>query len=610
MKDKAISLLASILIGGLVLGIVYGNRFERFDIPFNYGVKDFSNLSIWPDVKGDRASQESFDHIDLPLALLGAKLTAESSYYEGTERLNFPFGFTPIDFPVVGNRGNALLLQTIATFLREPGQILNMFTILSFGFVLLAGWWVLSRITRSMALTVVGAVTIAFLPMHFATEQNFTANYSTMVLGCGLVYRLASKRRVPLTEILITAISLSVFGFYWNLFTLVLLVSALLCAWVLDSREQLCQLFSASAIVLISNFVMFGVDLLPSALFWRRNGVVEGIARLPGFVDSWPFRMLDGLVGPVWTSTVPYFLRRDFFVRGSQQVGEGIYTYGPYGAVALVIALLSLRAAGRNRGRNSNDFFSTNLLVHLLLVTIPLWVGISGFAHLPGVFGLTTVKSWERFQIPAAILSIFVLIAFLDSYPSSRLRRTRTVFVSCSLVLGIIAAVPWTNFRDSEASTRRWDSHSSFFQEVEDRVGSGPVFWLPVELYPEGGYIGDAPPYHSLYGYIFTETTSWNTAATRERYLRWQYDLLTLPTQLFVNRLSDFGFKGFVVDRLARGKGLPAGILDLARSNSLDVLHSRDNRFFFVDVEELFRSQVVERVVVNGVIMSDSEYPF
>lgn len=124
---------------------------------------------------------------------------------------------------------------------------------------------------------------------------------------------------------------------------LILLAVGLIVSWVSGLAAETKSFLRASIAILVSNAMMYDVDLSQSIRYWQKNGVVKGLARLPGVVISWPFRTLDGIVAPNWSKVNSLFARREFFVRGTSQVGEGIYTFSPYGAIALVFCLLCLR---------------------------------------------------------------------------------------------------------------------------------------------------------------------------------------------------------------------------------------------------------------------------
>jgi hypothetical protein len=579
-----------------------------FEVPFNYGNTGFENIPIWPQVGTDAPS---FDHIDLPLALIGAKLAKTQSYYSGTDFLNYPFGFTPKDFPVIGSRGNAAVLQALSWFADTPGVLLNLFTIFSYCAVFGAAWFVLRQLLDSQFLIYLGTLVITFLPMHFATEQNFTANYSSLILGIGLIAFLLRGDDVPLRLQVFVICLLAVFGFYWNLFVFVLALMFLVLCWLFAFDLQLKRLLPLVLASASSNVIMFLFDLAPSLSFWRQNGTVKALQRLPGFVDNWPFRLLDGLTAPNW-SWAPRLFQRSFFVRGSNLPGEGIYTYGPYGLTAFAISLFLIRKF-LQKGyvaefvRQHEGWF---LFAPAILLT-PVVVGISGIAHLPGVLGLTTVKSWERYQMTSAVMCVLVLVLFIER-GSALIQRSFVairLFATSSLVIGLVIALPIGAFWKTNVASARWFSAKTFFSELETLSPDGRVFWLPVELYPEGSTLGEAPPYHSIYGYVFTDSVRWTTAATRERYSRWQFDVIRLPADAFLNRLLDFGLTGLVIDHLSRPDLLPPGLLTLVTELKLRnlVLESRDERYSYIVLDSAIQSGLIKRSPRQGGILTDRE---
>jgi hypothetical protein len=116
-----------LLIG--VLTLVYGSRLTRLDVPIQFHAQTSltpgSNL-LWRSIPNSENHSVNFDQVDLPLALSASKMTSEGSSSE-TLRLNYPFGYSSIDFPTLGDRGNTAVVSVLGLIFSDAALISNVF---------------------------------------------------------------------------------------------------------------------------------------------------------------------------------------------------------------------------------------------------------------------------------------------------------------------------------------------------------------------------------------------------------------------------------------------------------------------------------------------------
>lgn len=538
--------LLPVLVGFLsVIGallVVFGGRLAELEIPIHYGVE--SSLTpnqelLWRPVGSDASF--GFDQVDLPLSLTASRMMSEGSLGESS-RLNHPFGYDGAAFPVIAEWGNTILFRAILLVADDPAKSVNYFYLASFLVCYFLTYTLLNTALKSKWYRASAAVIFTLLPAHFGKEPFFFSNYWVSVLAVLLIIEIFDQPSIlKRKKIVIYSLILSGFGFYWCIFSLCFVALALVFSLIQHDRKRSGPLLEVFIAFLLSTSLTFAWSLKQSFSFVAEHGQVDRLRRLPSVVDSWPLRVLDGLVAPPYFQWFPQ-LSRDYFVRGSERVGEGLFTYGPYGFVALTLALGVVMRRNWPRANQSIYF------VALALLFSPLLMGVGGIAHLPGVFGLTTIKSWERAQVVLAFFSLVFLFMFLERIARKKLTKA---LIGSSLAVGLIVALPFGHFSKLSEARSRWESQSEFFGDLEESFPSSNAYWFPPEVYPEGPATLYAPPYSSLYGYIGTRSIRWTAGAITGLTGRWQTEKVGVDPLVFTNYLADQKIDLLVIDRFA-----------------------------------------------------------
>jgi hypothetical protein len=255
---------------------------------------------------------------------------------------------------------------------------------------------------------------------------------------------------------------------------------------------------------------------------------------------------------------VPEILHRSNFVP-SYDFGEGVYTFGPYGIVAIGAAiyyLIKLSGSSKNQNvSNSAELYLFSSLMVIICLSAPkggLLPAISGVVEIP-------IKSWERLETPLSLIAIMILGLMLTNveFAQKRARKMRSrfqflhVLVATTLGIGFLSAQPLGVFNNENAAVDRWDRERSFFQDIEQTYGNIRILQLPKMTFPEGPPVLGVPPYSDFIAHFHSDSLRLSAGEVVEATnFNFEFDL-SGSLKALVEKARLLSYEGLLFDRRA-----------------------------------------------------------
>lgn len=529
---------------------------------------------------------------DAPYYLMVVKGLLQHGSYLVNPSLGAPFGQDLADYPETTESLQFLGLRGLGAILRDAVLTVNVYFLLTFLLVGIASWFVLRRLGVSRPVAILVALLYSFLPYHFArgTANLLLSGYFMVPIAVLIMLWVLSDRPPFIKEgkgawrisfrsrsavaILLACAGLASTGPYYALFTVVLLTLAVAIS-ALTRRDW--RVVVSGGIVVIATMFVFGLNLLPSLVYWAENGRNDVVGKRGVSETEVNGLKVSQLVLPVDDHRIgPLADLQDKSVKFTtvpSERGQQLGVIGALGFVGLLAYTLSVLV--RRRGHASGPDADTDgdhdrgrapptpigarpdVLRRLGLLTVLAIVcgTVSGFSLIFAGVGLSQIRSWNRLSLFIGFFAL-IAVAFGLDWLLPRLPRWhgRAILagVVCVAVLaiGIFDQTTAANVPDYDKIEKAWNSDETFIHSIERELGPGAsVFQLPYVYFPEAGFYCRTGPYDQARGYIHGDSLRWSFGGMRGRETEWQEQVVRLEPEETLNGLVAVGFTGLMIDR-------------------------------------------------------------
>ncbi len=537
-------------------------------------------LRLW---RGDFGIPLRYSPVDdAKFYLMLVKGIADHGWYSSNPSLGAPFGQQLVDYPQGADSLNLLQIRVLALFSTNPGLLINLFFLGTFGLCAFTAHLVLRVLGISALSSGLCAVLFSLLAYHFFRGEShlFLSAYYAVpltgylflrVLGGGTLFArrpagghrfLAwASGRTLLTLAICVVIGLD--NLYYATFAVVMLAGATVIEAAMRRRGSAVQ----GILVVLIVVATVGASLAPSLAYRARHGTNVALERsLAGNESSneaFGLR-LSNLLLPAPGARIAAL--RKATERYDHAIAPGyceacyasLGTVGDVGflwltlSALLAIAGLSVLTAG---GRLLRD------------AAIGAWLAIAvgavgGLASLIELLFTPDVRAWNRISIMIAFLSLLSVGVLLDALRRRLGRRRHGGALGLIALAGVLLFGVYDQTSDSyipsyRSTARQWRSDQDLVREIEARLPSGAgIFELPYVPFPEGypeTPVSDqvatyATKYEPLRGYLHSEHLRWSYGAIKGRPADWPAALAGQPLRYVLAAAGAAGMTGLWVD--------------------------------------------------------------
>ncbi len=537
-------------------------------------------LRLW---RGDIGIPLRYSPVDdAKFYLMLVKGIADHGWYSSNPSLGAPFGQQLIDYPQGADSLNLLQIRVLALFSTDPGLLINLFFLGTFGLCAFTAHLVLRVLGISALSSGLCAVLFSLLAYHFFRGEShlFLSAYYAVpltgylflrVLGGGtlLARRPAGGRRFlawASGRTLLTLAICVVIGsdnLYYATFAVVMLAGATLIGVALRRRASAVQ----GLLVVLLVVATVGANLAPSLAYRSRHGTNVALERsLAGNESSneaFGLR-LSNLLLPAPGARIAVLRKATKEYDDAIAPGYCEACYASLGTVGdvgflwltlsalLAIAGLSVLIAG---GRLLRD------------AAIGAWLAIAvgavgGLASLLELLFTPDVRAWNRISIVIAFFSLVSVGVLLDALRRRLGCRRHGGALGLIALAGVLLFGVYDQTSDSyipayRSTARQWRSDQDLVREIEARLPPGAgIFELPYVPFPEGypeTPVSDqvatyATKYEPLRGYLHSEHLRWSYGAIKGRRADWPAALAGQPLSYVLAAAGAAGMTGLWVD--------------------------------------------------------------
>lgn len=542
--------------------------------------------------------------------LVITKAIISSGWWWEIKDLSAPFTLKMVVFPVGGNLDH-LLIKFIACFSDRPGEVLNLFWLLSFILTGISANWSFRRLSFSSPIAFGLGILYALLP--FAFDRNLAhlmLVYYLVPPICTLAITIVRWHRYPLTRIhliILYAICVLVgINYIYTAFfsCFILLVAGILSQFTECPQGRRGRLKSAKLalgailIVVISAFI----NLAPTLSLWRNDPPTRMNIGTKLVSDSEAYGLkLRHLILPIRNHPLPVL--RHLAVKATEakfplENENRTAQLGLLGAIGFLMLLwvsVTSPVSSTPPDRHSQllrDVSALNLAAFLLAT-------IGGFGSLFALVVSPEIRAYNRLSVFIAFFSFFasgVLLSRLEKVTQGR-RLARLIFsavLSLIVLGGIFDQTSFAKFRRRhKANEARYTTLKSFVGELEQRLPVGAmIYQLPYSSYPRV----PPPPYkmnrhEHLLPYLFSSNLRWSSPPLSGEAIAWHQPLRTMNGSKLVSHLSEEAFAGIWLDRFGYVDGGRELLRQLMEVPGTRKFHSADGRYVFVDFKMIFSNQ-------------------
>ncbi|KQP97598.1 hypothetical protein [Rathayibacter sp. Leaf294] len=492
-------------------------------------------LGITPAVLGRRWSAGGDDQI-LHYTLFRSATQAFPFSVNGA--LGFPDGLNAF-FTAQFDIASAVVVALLGLVIRDGFVLLNVFYLLGFVAVAVAGYAFFRCLGTSPGVAAVVAVVLSLAPYHFlriGAGHAFLANYWAIpLLGILLLcaggertdpfHRWISRasgaarirRRLLPTVVLPLLIASS--GGYYYVFSVIVLGGVLLCGVVasLASGSRLRSVLGRAAPFSVLCAAV-AVELVALSADWGGRYAPYFESRGLGESENFAGKVLPlflpwlGTRIPKLGALTNIYNNATAVIKTTEPPGMPVLAI--VGLVLLLVALPLIAMAGARAlratafGRLVADD-RIRVLAVAALWTLLFYV-VTGFGIAVALIAGTTVRAWSRLSIVLILLALGAVALLLERIGRRSLRAGALALVGIVVVLdqlaGVGATVPLSPAQDDEMST--------FVEDADTALPDGcGVVQLPLKSFPDSGSIGAMGDYDPALPYLYTEGED----------LRWSY---------------------------------------------------------------------------------------
>ncbi|WP_448061618.1 hypothetical protein [Cellulomonas hominis] len=570
-------------------------------------VATFTSLRLW---RGDLRIPFTYWG-DATAVAAHFKTVLETGWYEYQPLLGAPEGQRYHDFPAADNL-NLVFARVLGWFTDDFAVAMNTYFLLGFLLSAIAMVWFLRvcRVSRTMTVTL--SVLFAIAPYHFLRGEGhlWLASYFTVPLVLVVVVRAlradplwgARPSRWRLLGLLTgrgasTAVCVALVATassYYAVFTVILLATAGLAAWLRDRDWRRFAGAAAAGILLVLVVI---ANMAPDILYAREHGTsAAGLVRNRAEAEIYALKLsqlllpvpghrIDALahVRSAYDSTYP-------LVSESPSLGM----VAAFGLVsAFVIAVITL--AGRSRVRVPDlapvQQERTRTIAHLSLLVLVSFLSatVGGLSTLISFF-TADLRGWNRMSIVIAALCLAITGVVIDAWITRaalrrRWRRTAVRVVSGVLALGMLGIgyldqTPANSPFDYEGTKAAFQADGRWIATVESELPVGAaVFQIPYAGFPETPPVNGVFDTAQLIGYLHSSTLRWSGAGIKGRSTTdWPGIVAAEAPDRMVTDLAAAGFAGIMLDRQALGDTAPELEAGLTAAAGAPAAVSEDGR--------------------------------
>lgn len=528
-----------------------------------------------------------------------AKVVHEDGFVRAT-RIGAPFGSDVVDWPIGMWLPFGIMAGLIAVF-REPGTAINLYWLSTVTFSAVAATWAFRRLRVRPGIALVLGILYGFQPYSFYRNiVHVNLAFPLVPLLALLCLRTGGTRPGDETRgerwVTMTACLAQGFSYvYYSFFACVLLAIAAPVGWLRTGSGRLARRAGVAVLVLVAGTA---VQLLPSALYWRRHGVNPDLEyKSAAQTDLFGLKLRHLLV-PIDEHPVPAFRAFSARIRGAAFPGENENTFARLGTVGAIgfLAILGLllgRSAGLLPPRDEDLDGAAVLTLATLLIAV-----VGGFASFFSVLVSPDIRAYNRIVVFVSFFSVFVLGTIATRAASrwpalSGVRPAlRLAALGAVLVGGVLDQVPVVHLGTVRAgSDSAFAEDRAFTRAIEARLPAGAmVFQLPHSTIPVDR--NSRPPmeyYDPGRAYLHSRTLRWSWGSVIGRTHEWQAVVGAQPPREMLPLLAIAGFSGVWVDRFGypdgQGPQFDAIENELAEVSGETPLVSSLGRYSFVSIE-------------------------
>jgi len=333
---------------------------------------------------------------------------------------------------------------------------------------------------------------------------------------------------------------------YYPFFYAILLVAALLVAFVRCRRDALRRGVACLTVVLMAG----AVNLAPTVIAWANDGRPASLDyKQPGEADTFGLRIRD-LVMPSSASRIPPLAALGRRVEGVAWPLRGESRHAKLGLAATIgfliaiAALVGWRPPVDDRGRATLNAAGC-LIIAILIVAVP-----GGLGSIFNTFVTPQFRCYNRMVPLISFLSLVALGTWLSA-TLVRIPRTAAVAVWCGvLACGLFEQDVAASIRSRAAETsleRR--SLGEFVAEVEDALPDGASVWmLPVMAFPVDAGSGAMREFDHAKPILFSKRVRWSWPSFGPRQERLSAEIGDGTTTASVERGRDAGYDAVWLD--------------------------------------------------------------
>ena len=433
-----------------------------------------------------------------------------------------------------------------------------MFYVLSFPAAAVTSLFALRSLGVTTAIGVALSLLFTFLPYHLhparGMQHLYLSSYFAIPLVTTILLRIVcgapvfddrsgrSRWRRIAATLAITIVAAST-GVYYAFFAGFLLLAAGALAWSRGHRRSA----GAGAALFALVVIVAGAQLLPSAVYWARNGRNPAFPnRSPG-ESEWFGLKIAQLLLPVDDHRLPALARLKKAYNGYMPlVNEN--SSATLGLVAsagfLFLIFRSLLGVGRGRDDPLASLAALNLAAVLLGT-------LGGFGALFALLAAPTLRCWNRISIYIAFFSLCAIGLVLEAAKRRFRSPSFAALLAILLVAGIADQTSEGFVPPYEDDQRIFQSDEAFVERIETALPpTSMVFQLPYMVFPESPPMNDMRDYSHLRAYVHSRSLRWSYASMKGRPAgEWERQVAALPAAEMVRTLALADFGGIYVNR-------------------------------------------------------------
>jgi hypothetical protein len=530
----------------------------------------------------------------------------ENGWYLENPSLGAPGEVDLYDYPVLmGNNLDVLLIRVLGLGSDDAALVMNVFFLLTFPLIALTAYITFRVLGISSGAAVVCSALYALLPYHFLHGEVhlIQAAYYAVPPAAYLIlsvlggrplfarrdppprrrlFAYASRRSLATVAICLLIASASS-GFYYTGFTLLLVTSAAVLAFLGTGSRR--ALATGGALVAVLAAISI-VNLAPTILYRVEHGTNPELSRRGRLESEMHSFKLAQLVLPLQHHRIsPLGDLRERYER-RYPAAEG--SFSTLGAVTAAGFLSLLAVALVSMVRRGPPLQGT-LYHHAAVATVIafLFGTMGGFSTLLGA-ALPLLRAWSRISVFIAFFSLLAVGLALDALRRRFAERGRPATLGAAVLAAVLVAGvadQTTNaFTPPHAALQEeWDGQQTFVSAIEARLpDEGSLYQLPYVPFPEWPAANRMQEYDLARGYLHSTDLRWSFAAIKGREAdRWLRDVSEKPLAEALPILSAVGFEGVYLDRFGYADNAEAVENELRRILGVEPLASSDGRLLF-----------------------------